>query len=501
MKRNVRRILITALRMAIGWHFIYEGLAKIWAGHWTASSFLLGTSGFLSGFYHALAHTPALLRLTDVLNMYGLLIMGLALFLGFWIRIASVSGFLLLALYYFAYPPFGPTSWSNADGNLFIVNKIFVEAVALLVFALIKDRGYGIDRLRRFLLRKNNKNKVATGNPVRREVLRNLVSLPLLGLFGWGALRQLQSQGADAVSGSTIQVKRFGPGELKGELPHGKLGKHNISRLVMGGNLIGGWSHARDLLYVSTLTKAYNTESKIFETLILAEEAGINTINIGFPSNAVMSRYKKATGSRIKVISQVHPNMEKKDYYESIRQAIDLGADILQLSGNWCDWLVRDKRLDVIDKMLTEIRRQNYTAGLGAHTVDSLIACNVNGIAPDYYMQTMHHDQYWSAHPRENRVAYEVDGERSADHNRFHDNLFCPFPDRTVEFISETKLPVMGFKVLAAGAIEPQDGFKWAFSQGADFICVGMFDFQIVENVNTVLDIFPKLERSRPWFS
>ncbi|HPT12167.1 MAG TPA: hypothetical protein PLP69_06045, partial [Bacteroidales bacterium] len=94
-----------------------------------------------------------------------------------------------------------------------------------------------------------------------------------------------------------------------------------------------------------------------------------------------------------------------------------------------------------------------------------------------------------------------VDGEKSLDHNKFHDNLFCLFPERTVEFVNRVKIPVMGFKVLAAGAIEPKDGFKWAYENGADFICVGMFDFQVVNDVNIALDTLKNLpDRKREWF-
>lgn len=60
----------------------------------------------------------------------------------------------------------------------------------------------------------------------------------------------------------------------------------------------------------------------------------------------------------------------------------------------------------------------------------------------------------------------------------------------------------MGFKVLAAGAIHPKDGFKWAFKNGADFICVGMFDFQVVNDVNICIDTLKNLEgRTREWYS
>jgi hypothetical protein len=301
------------------------------------------------------------------------------------------------------------------------------------------------------------------------------------------------------MSGATIQLKQTALKDLKGVLPKGKIGNHEISRLIMGGNLSVGGAHSRDLIYVPSLFKAYNTEKKVYDTLILCEQAGINTINIGFASNELIKKYKKLTGSQIKVISQVAPNMDKNDYYEFINKAVDFGVDIIQVQGNWCDWLSRDKKTDVIGKMIDKIRSQGKTAGLGAHTVDSMILCEENGIIPDYYMQTFHHDKYWSAHPRENRVAFEVDGEKYLDHNKFHDNCFCLFPDRTVDFVNRTKVPVMGFKVLAAGAIEPKDGFKWAFENGADFICVGMFDFQVVEDVNIVIDILGNVNRSREW--
>ncbi len=34
--------------------------------------------------------------------------------------------------------------------------------------------------------------------------------------------------------------------------------------------------------------------------------------------------------------------------------------------------------------------------------------------------------------------------------------MFCLFPERTVEFVNRVKVPVMGLKFLAAGAMEPK---------------------------------------------
>ncbi len=497
---GVKLTVTTIVRAAVGWHFLYEGFSKLFMENWSAQSYLANATGFLSGFYHWLASGETLVKAIDILNVYGLILIGLALFLGIFIRLASVGGILLLLLYYFAYPPFGTSLFGSPEGHFYIVNRNFIEAFLLLWFVLSSQRGYGIHNLLRRKKKGNDDPAIPEGVNSRREALKNLATLPILGAMGWGAFRHVGKE-VDVMSGATIQLNFSTLSDLKGELPVGKIGPHEISRLVAGGNLVGGWAHARDLIYASSLFKAYNTERKVYETLMLAEQAGINTINIGFPTNALLAKYKKATGSKIKVISQVHPDMEKEDYFVNIDKAIDFGVDIVQVQGNQVDWLVRDKGIDVVEKMMDHIRRQGYVAGLASHTVDALIATEEYGIIPDYYMKTMHHDNYWSAHPIENRVPFEVDGKNYLDHNKFHNNCFCLFPDKTASFVERATVPVMGFKVLAAGAIEPKDGFNWAFEKGADFICVGMFDFQVVEDVNTTIDVLDNLQgRTRDWY-
>ncbi len=501
---NLKKITITVFRIAIGWHFLYEGVTKIAAGNWSATSYLANSTGLFSGFYQWLASSEILMNIVDPINMAALVLIGLGLFVGLALRASSISGVILLLLYYFAYPPFGGSITGSVEGNLFIVNKNLIEALALILLLFIKEKGYGLYALNWFTAKisvSENNNKTIEPSHSRREAIKNLATLPALGIMGFGAFQESRKYGVDSLSGATVQIGGADISDLKGELPKGKIGNHELSRLILGGNLIGGWAHSRDLIYVPSLFRAYNTEKKIFETLMLAEKAGINAINIGFPTNNIMLKYKKMTGSKIKVISQVAPEMEKDNYFINIDKAIDAGVDILQVQGNWCDWLVRDNKTDVIGKMLDHIRSQGYTAGLGAHTVDALIACEEQGIIPDYYMKTMHHDKYWSAHPIENRVPFEVDGKEYLDHNRFHNNIFCLFPDRAVEFVQKAKVPVMGFKVLAAGAIRPEDGFNWAFKNGADFICVGMFDFQIVNDVNITIDTLSNLQgRTREWY-
>jgi hypothetical protein len=63
--------------------------------------------------------------------------------------------------------------------------------------------------------------------------------------------------------------------------------------------------------------------------------------------------------------------------------------------------------------------------------------------------------------------------------NYKEDNYWCMDADETIAFMEKSRRPWIAYKVLAAGAIQRHDGFQYAFQQGADFLLVGMFDFQI----------------------
>ncbi len=66
--------------------------------------------------------------------------------------------------------------------------------------------------------------------------------------------------------------------------------------------------------------------------------------------------------------------------------------------------------------------------------------------------------------------------------------------------MKKVEAPWIAFKTLAAGAIGPRSGFKYAFEKGADFIAVGMFDFQIVEDTLIAKDVLTSIkDRGRPW--
>jgi hypothetical protein len=304
----------------------------------------------------------------------------------------------------------------------------------------------------------------------------------------------------DAASGATIKVDFKQLEDLNGKLPQGKLGEHNMTRLIMGCNLISGYAHARDLRYANTLFKAYNTNQKILETFHLGEMAGINAtfmVNRNYP---IFHKYLKLFGGKMQSICQTY--LKEDNFLGDIDLAIDNGANTLYIQGAESDRYVREGKIDMLGKAVDYIKKQGYLAGVGAHSIEVIKACEREGIPADYYVKTFHHDKYWSAHPMENRVEFSVDVKKFLDHNRPHDNMYDLFPEVTAAFMKDVRKPWIAFKVLAAGAILPKDGFRYAFENGADFICVGMFDFQVVENVNTANEILGSLkQRERGWYS
>ena len=125
---------LVSLRMLIGWHFLYEGLAKITNPYWTSAGYLQESQGWFSERFISLAADPGTLTVVDYLNQWGLLLIGLALLVGIFVRTGAWAGVILLALYYLAAPPFPGLEYGiPAEGSYLIVNKLLIELAALLV--------------------------------------------------------------------------------------------------------------------------------------------------------------------------------------------------------------------------------------------------------------------------------------------------------------------------------------------------------------------------------
>lgn len=283
----------------------------------------------------------------------------------------------------------------------------------------------------------------------------------------------------DGVTGATrTSFEMPQRAKLKEKMLTGKLKNINLSRMFLGGNLVSGFAHARDLIYLSDLVKAYHTQSKVFETFYLAEQCGMNTFMASDGVFSMVMDYWKWTDGKIQFIWQGN-----SDQPDAIKRIVDHGAVACYLHGEHTDRLVKEENFQEIERRLKLLEKSGLPFGLGAHRIESIKAVVERGLIPEFWVKTYHDTNYWSGqHPTE------------------HDNIFCRRPDETKEFMATRSEPWIAYKVLAAGAIHPAQGFRHAFEGGADFICVGMYDFQMVDNVNLCVDILRSpLARQRSW--
>jgi thiosulfate dehydrogenase [quinone] large subunit len=142
-------VAITLMRVVVGWHFLYEGIAKLNAPAWTAASYMKQARGPFAQHFKWLASQPNLLANADLITMWGLTLVGLCLILGLFTRLASLAGIAFILLFYFANPPFVGYFYSlPTEGSYLIVNKNLVELCALLVVLVTgSGRFAGLDRI------------------------------------------------------------------------------------------------------------------------------------------------------------------------------------------------------------------------------------------------------------------------------------------------------------------------------------------------------------------
>jgi thiosulfate dehydrogenase (quinone) large subunit len=142
-------ITITVLRVFVGWHFMYEGIAKLTSPTWSAAGYLKQARGPFADLFKGLAAKPDLLASADLITMWGLTIVGLLLVLGLFTRLASLGGIGFILLFYLCNPPFVGYFYSiPTEGSYLLVNKNLVELGALVVILVTgSGRFAGLDRI------------------------------------------------------------------------------------------------------------------------------------------------------------------------------------------------------------------------------------------------------------------------------------------------------------------------------------------------------------------
>ena len=252
--------------------------------------------------------------------------------------------------------------------------------------------------------------------------------------------------------------------------PMSQIGKHEISRLIIGGNPFGGGSHFSNAK--NRWLRRLLTDDAIVEMFEKCEEEGINTF-LGRGDDhifRVMNKFEEKHGRRFNWLVQTAPERGPYDGRTpmntptSIREIAQHKPTGIYIQGSSVtDQLLNleERNIEHVQEWLELIRSYGVLAGIGSHNHRTIDICEERGYNPDFYMITL------------NSLGLYCSGS----------------PEDISTSIKSTEKPVLAFKIMAAGRIPPDEAFKLALNciKDKDFIVVGMaFPEEVEENAELV---------------
>lgn len=148
---------VVLMRIFIGWHFLYEGIIKLYDPDWTSFGYLASAQGPFKPLFFLLAN-ESLIGIIDIMNMTALIVVGITLILGIYEKLGAFIGIGLLALYYLAHPSFPWLVQVKGEGSYWFINKNLIELVAcMIIFQFPTGKYFGLD-----IFFKKNKNTIKT---------------------------------------------------------------------------------------------------------------------------------------------------------------------------------------------------------------------------------------------------------------------------------------------------------------------------------------------------
>jgi len=271
-------------------------------------------------------------------------------------------------------------------------------------------------------------------------------------------------------------------------LPKIKLGKYNISRMILGGNPISGFSHLspkKDMEMVD-----YHTTKNIKSLLSVCEENGINTIQARGDRHImrILNEYW-AEGGKIQWIAQIAS--ELKDMNANVKQIVSNNAMAIFHHGTYTDNLWHRGLEGIIEvwENLKTMRETGLQIGLGTHRPGVIEYAEKNNWDVDFYMASFYN------------LAKKVKGVQATE--GFKEELFDDNDrEKMIKTINQTSKPCFGFKILGAGRKtnsekELKEAFRYAFDniKSNDAVIVGMcqkYKNQVKQNSEIVWDILRK---------
>jgi|SRR3989344_7668456 len=136
-----QKLSIFLLRISLGALFFYAGITKVLDPSWTAAGYIGQAKHFVSFFEWV--RSPSMIGITNLVNEWGLTILGASLIIGLFVRYSAWFGILLMSLYYLVLP------FPYPNTHALVVDEHIIYICALLVLATLDSgRIWGFDSKR-----------------------------------------------------------------------------------------------------------------------------------------------------------------------------------------------------------------------------------------------------------------------------------------------------------------------------------------------------------------
>jgi hypothetical protein len=269
-------------------------------------------------------------------------------------------------------------------------------------------------------------------------------------------------------------------------LPTVKLGTHDVTRLIIGGNPIYGYSHFNRLL--SEHQKSWHSPERVVELLKRCERAGINTWQNSYAERTLqdLERYREA-GGKMNWLCLGKPDWD--EHPEHLDDAAKHKPIGIAPHGALAERLHRQDKLGTLKDLLKRIRDKGVLVGLSAHNPALIELAEEKKWDVDYYMCCL----YYLTRPREEFQKLLGDDLPIGE-------IYLPSdPPRMFKVVQAVEKPCLVYKVLAAGrrigsAAEVKRCLETAVSnvKKTDAFIVGMyqqFGDQVGDNATTVREL------------
>jgi len=266
-------------------------------------------------------------------------------------------------------------------------------------------------------------------------------------------------------------------------LPTVKLGKHDITRLIIGSNTFNGYSYSLPSLDLHM--REWFTPDNVCKILRMAEQNGINTHQFSYHERA-MSDLKKFQAGGGKLQWFLLGGGAMKDDLSLIPQAAKLGPIGIVHHGGVTDQRFRAGEHAKVHEFLKRVRDAGVMVGMSSHQPRNIEYAEEKNWDIDFYMACFHQLS------RPKQELKKMLGEIPIGKTVFLEGD----PARMCKVIQSTRKTCLAFKILGAGRSaesreDLEQAFKFAFDniKPYDAVIVGMyprFKDEVKENAGIV---------------